>query len=276
MSLLLGLCFVFVLPPHPWGWRGIDQYHELARALARGEPFGTTDVPWGYAYYVAGFYRLFGEVLWAPLVGQVLLNALVPLLLYHLVRRLSDHRTGVLSAVLVGILSFNTVYASTQSSDSVCTVGFLAMLLCFLKGAESGRIHWFAASGLLAGIVAQFRPNLILFPFVMAGVYLLLPAAFARVASVPAAGLPGQPLLKRVAHASIHLALVVAALAPWTIRNYRLTGEFLPSSTHGSVQLWYGTLPGKPRAQPAIGVRGAGVRLHEPRGPAAADLGDAA
>ena len=31
-------------------------------------------------------------------------------------------------------------------------------------------------------------------------------------------------------------------LTPWTVRNYRLTGEFLPTSTHGGVQLWYGTL----------------------------------
>ena len=33
-----------------------------------------------------------------------------------------------------------------------------------------------------------------------------------------------------------------AALAPWAIRNYRLTGMMLPTSVHGGVQLWYGTL----------------------------------
>ena len=30
VSLLLGLFFVFVWAPHPWGWQGIDQNHELA------------------------------------------------------------------------------------------------------------------------------------------------------------------------------------------------------------------------------------------------------
>jgi hypothetical protein len=29
---------------------------------------------------------------------------------------------------------------------------------------------------------------------------------------------------------------------PWVVRNYRLTGDFIPTSTHGGVQLWYGTL----------------------------------
>ena len=80
-----GLFFIFVWSPHPWGWHGIDQYHELARALARGEPFGTTDVPWGYAYYLAFFYWRLRPHAWVPLVGQVLLNASVPLLLYRLV-----------------------------------------------------------------------------------------------------------------------------------------------------------------------------------------------
>ena len=225
-SLALGLIFIFVWPPHPWGWRGIDQYHELARGLARGEPFATTDVPWGYAYYIAAFYSTIGEVLWAPLVGQVLLNATAPLLLYHIVRRLADARLAVLSAILLGVFSFNTVYTSTQSSDSICTVGFLAMLLTFLKGTERQRLGWFAVSGLLAGVVPQFRPNLILFPFVVCAVYLFLR--------------PRAP--RKLIEVAVFLLLTVAALAPWTIRNYRLTGLFLPTSTHGGVQLWYGTV----------------------------------
>ena len=69
ITLALGLFFTFVWAPHPWGWQGIDQYHDLAKALARGEPFGTTDVPWGYAYYGALFYWLFGDRVWVPVLG---------------------------------------------------------------------------------------------------------------------------------------------------------------------------------------------------------------
>ena len=49
-TLAIGLFFVFVWAPHPWGWYGIDQYHQLAVQLANAEPFQTFDVPWGYAY----------------------------------------------------------------------------------------------------------------------------------------------------------------------------------------------------------------------------------
>jgi hypothetical protein len=41
---------------------------------------------------------------------------------------------------------------------------------------------------------------------------------------------------------AIFAALVLALQMPWIIRNHRLTGMFLPTSTHGAVQLWYGTL----------------------------------
>jgi hypothetical protein len=74
ITLALGLFFTFVWAPHPWGWQGIDQYHELAKALARGEPFGTTDVPWGYAYYGAFFYWLFGDHVLLPVLVQVFIN----------------------------------------------------------------------------------------------------------------------------------------------------------------------------------------------------------
>jgi hypothetical protein len=226
ISLALGLFFTFVWAPHPWGWEGIDQYHELARALARGEPFGTTDVPWGYAYFVAALYALFGERPWLPVVVQVLANAAVPLLLYHLVQPLVGKRTAALASLLVGVFSFNTIYASIQASDAICTVLFIASLLSFARGYTTGRTSHFVLSGILTGLVPQFRPNMILFPFVMAATFVAIAPRSRRT----------------LLHAFVFIAVVAAALAPWTIRNYRLTGMLLPTSTHGGVQLWYGTL----------------------------------
>jgi hypothetical protein len=225
-SLALGFFFTFVWAPHPWGWAGIDQYHELARALARGEPFGTTDVPWGYAYFVAAFYAVFGERPWLPVVVQVFANATVPVLLYRLVQPLVGTRTAALASLLIGVFSFNTIYASTQASDAICTVLFMLSLVLFAKAHETGRTRYFVLSGLIAGLVPQFRPNMILFPLVMAAVVLVAGARTKRT----------------VLHLAMFVVLVAAALAPWTWRNYRLTGMFLPTSTHGGVQLWYGSL----------------------------------
>lgn len=223
-SLLLGLFFTFVWAPHPWTWQGIDQYHDLARALARGEGFNTTDVPWGYAYYLAFFYALFGERLWLPILVQVIANATMPLMLFAIVRPLAGRRTATLAALILGVCSFNTIYASTQMSDSLSSVVFLAAVWCFFRAHTSGSVVWFALSGLLAGIAAQFRPNLLLLPAVVGAVYLVFIAR------------------QRFAHVVVFVSLSGLVVIPWIVRNYQLAGVFLPTSSHGAIQLWYGSL----------------------------------
>ena len=224
-SLALGLLFVFVWAPHPWGREGFDHYHDIALELANGHPFPTMEVPWGYAYFLATFYRLFGDHPWIPLVAQVSLNALMPLLVYAFGRSWLDQRTSVLAAVLTGLFSFNTVYASTQSSDAVCTVLFMASLVAFARARRQEDARWFALAGLLAGIAPQLRPNLILIPVALAGYAVL-----------------ERRTMVRFAHAAVLLLCAAAALTPWTVRNYLLTRTLLPTSVHGGVQLWYGTL----------------------------------
>ena len=226
-TLAIGLFFVFVWAPHPWGWRGIDQYDALARELARGEPFSTTDVPWGYTYYLAACLLLFGERTWVPVTIQVIINALTPLLVYKLARPASGQRIAALAAWITAVFSFNTVYASTQSSDSLCTVLFLLSALCFVYAHTRASIVVFAAAGALSGAVPQFRPNMILLPPLVAAGYLFFP----RPRSA-----------RRIAHVVAFGAAMIAMLLPWMIRNYRYTGELLPTSTHGGIQLWYGSL----------------------------------
>ena len=235
-SVLLGCVFIFVWAPHPWGWEGIDHYHDLGRLLARGGAFPTTDVPWGYAYFLAPFYRLFGDRPWIPLLAQALLNGLVPIMLYRLVSLEFDRRTAVVAAVLTGFLSFNTIYASTQSSDAVCTVIFVAALLLFAEGRARGGLGWFAISGAFFGLAPQFRPNLVMLPLALAGLYLMVrPRGRAKVAQM-----------------AVYLLAAALVLAPWTVRNYRLLGLLLPTSTHGGVQLWYGTLQAGPYLQSRV------------------------
>jgi hypothetical protein len=226
LSLALGLVFVFVRSPLPWGWEGFDAYHERALALARDGVFNTTDVPWGYVAFLAGHYRLFGDKPWIPLTTQVLLNATIPFMTYRLARFWLDERTAAVAALLAGVLSLNTVYASTQSSDAVCNVLFLAGVLVFATGWRLSRLSYACAAGALLGLAPQFRPNLLLFPYALAAATLVRSPRDGRV----------------VRYVSAMLAVVIAASLPWTVRNYRVTGRFVPTSTHGPVQLWYGTL----------------------------------
>jgi len=224
-SLMVGLFFIFVWAPHPWGWEGFDHYNDLGRVLARGGSFPTMDRPWGYAYYLAPFYRVFGDRLWIALIVQAVLNELVPLLVYEFARSEFDQRVAVVAALLSGFLSFNTVYASTQSADALCNVIFIAAVALFAVARRRGDWRRHAAAGVLLGIATQFRPNLILVPFVLA-VFLMVE----------------RRTLTRVAQACVLVMASATMLIPWVVRNYRMTGEIIPTSTHGGLQLWYGTL----------------------------------
>ncbi len=225
-SFVAGLFFIFIWTPLPFGWQGIDAYYEVAKTLAQGSPFEPFHIVWGYAYFLAFWYWVAGDVLWVPLVAQAALNATVPYMIYRLVTLELGHRYGVMTAVLTGLFSFNTVYASTQASDTICTVLFVAMMWSFAQGRSSQNPMRFAVSGVLASLAFQFRPNLVLFPAFVAAVYL-----WAR---------------PRRAGKLIHMAVFLAAFAvvasPWILRNYRLTNLFIPASTHGGVQLWFGSL----------------------------------
>jgi hypothetical protein len=224
-SLVLGLLFIFVWAPHPWGWEGFDHYHELALDVARGRPFPTMEVPWGYAYFLAAFYRIVGDRPWVPLVVQAALNATVPLLVFAFARTWLDQPTAVLAALLTGLFSFNTVYASTQSSDAICTWLFMSAVLAFTIARDRDDTRWFGLVGLLTGLAAQFRPNLILVPGLL--------AAYAAIE---------HRTRRRLAQAAVLIVCAGAALVPWVIRNYRLTEMVIPTSVHAGVQLWYGTL----------------------------------
>jgi hypothetical protein len=225
VSIGLGLTFVFVKAPHPWGWEGFDNYRQLGLALARGEMYPTLEVPWGYPAFLAIFYRAFGDRQWIPLVVQVLLNGLVPLMLYVAVRGRLGEREALVTAVLIGWFSFNTIYASTQASDALCTVLYAATIALFLRAQMNARVWTFAAAGVIGGVAMQVRPNMLLLPLWLAAV---------------------SWMLSRPRPAAVHLAVFVVAaflvITPWVVRNERLAGRFIPASAHGGIQLWYGSL----------------------------------
>lgn len=225
VSVGLGLTFVFVKAPHPWGWEGFDNYRQLGLALARGDIYPTLEVPWGYPAFLAIFYRAFGDRQWIPLVVQVLLNGIVPLMLYGAVRRRLGEREALVTAVLIGLFSFSTIYASTQASDSLCTVLYAATVVLFLHAETEAKAWIFAVAGAIGGMAMQVRPNM-----------LLLPVWLAAVSWITLRPKPEGT------HLAVFVVTGFLVITPWVVRNERLTGRFIPASVHGGIQLWYGSL----------------------------------
>ena len=83
--------------------------------------------------------------------------------------------------MITASFSFNTVYASTQSSDAICTVLFLLSLLAFVRGHETLEPRRRSpTAALLSGMVPQFRPNMILLPVIVVAGYVLWTRAAPR------------------------------------------------------------------------------------------------
>jgi hypothetical protein len=231
-SLCVGLAFTFVRAPHPWGWNGFDHYNDLARVLAHGGAYPTFDRMWGYPYFLALFYRVFGEHPWIPITVQVVLNALIPWLIYGEVRRRIDARTATVAALLIGVFSFNTVYASTQASEALCAVLYVASVVAFCRAQDRPSAARFALAGVLAGLTLSVRPNLLLAPALL----LLVDLATARRRRLPR-------------HVLAFGLAVLVIWTPWVARNYRLSGRFIPATTHGGIVLWIASLQVGPYAE---------------------------
>ena len=101
----------------------------------------------------------------------------------------------------------------------------MCAVLAFLVSQRRDDLRWSALAGVLAGVESQFRPNLVLVPLLLVG-YL---AVFGR-----------RP--RWAWHAGALVGCAALVLTPWIVRNYRLTRMVVPTSVHGGVQLWYGTL----------------------------------
>src|SRR5439155_862822 len=223
-SLLAGTLFVVVRGPHPWGWSGFDEYYDLARALARGEGYRTLELLWGYPAFLAAFYRIFGDRPWIPLLVQVAANATIPWMIWAEFRHRVDERIAVIAAALAGVLSFNTAFASTQSSDALCTVFVTAAVALYSRAQRLGRARDALASAIFWGAALLFRPH-----------FLLLPPLMFALALHPSYRMR-RSLLAMMA------AVIGVMYAPWILWTWRVSGRLVPATTHGGLQVWYGTL----------------------------------
>jgi hypothetical protein len=223
-SFAAGAMFIILRGPHPWGWRGFDDYYDLALALARGNGYVTLERLWGYPAFLAFFYRLFGDRPWIPLLVQVAANAAIPWMIWAEFRHRIELRLALVAALLVGLFSFNTIFASTQSSDALCTVLITAAVVMYSRTERSGRARDAVCCGALFGGALLCRPQ-----------FLLLPPA------IMALGLTASHRVRFALLAAI-AGVIGAMYAPWVLWTWRVSGRFIPATTHGGVQLWYGSL----------------------------------
>jgi hypothetical protein len=182
--------------------------------------------PPGYAFFLRSVYAVLGRSFFTAQLVQNLLNSISPVLLFLLAARLLGTTAGACSGFLAAVSPQLGCASNLLSPDAMSALPLLAASL-LLAGAAPDRepsLRCSAAAGVLIGVSAWLRPNLVLM------------APFLAVALLALCRLPRRAVGR--------LALIAAAalltLAPITLRNYVIFGELIPISINGGLTLWQG------------------------------------
>lgn len=207
-----------------------EQYYDgLAQALAAGEGYTSGGVPtayWpvGYPALLAIFYKLFGHNFLPVLIFQSLLGAATAAALVPLGREFGSGAAGRAAGLIVALAPNQLAYAARLFPAVVSAFALVAIALLVLK---TRGFRGAACAGVVTGVAALVAPVMLV--------------------SVPAALVADSfrrlkfPTV--VARAAVLAAVAAAVVAPWTYRNWRVFGEFVPISTNGGVNLWIGNNP---------------------------------
>ncbi len=197
-------------------------YDQLATSLVNGygfskgpgEPQTAVRGP-GYPLFVAGFYALFGHHVLPVYLMQILLDALTLLLLHRFALDMIGHARGAfIAAAFYALYPPFIQQAISLYSETLYGLLLLASLWVFWWATRRGQGRWFALCGLVLGLATLVRPVTLLFPIWL--------------------GACLWPMRRRVGiwrPTLVLIAFFVLVLTPWTMRNQRLFGTFVPVST---------------------------------------------
>ena len=197
----------------------------------------------GYPLFIAGIYSIFGHGNnTAVRIVQALIDTascgLIALIAFHWEPdEVRKRRSSIAALALAAACPFTTIYVATILTETLtiffalamCLTATLALRATTQRNARRSPIWLWAATGLIAGVAVLFRPDSALFALAIGTT--LVVTTLAR-ASEGEPGTKRKELLYRCARASLLGAVFslafCLALAPWTIRNYRVFHLFQP------------------------------------------------
>ena len=218
-----------------------QSYHQIAQNLVERGVFASTidppylpDVPGTFRppltpLYLAAWYAVFGvNLLWGR-IGLAVISAVSCGLTFWLGERLFDRTVGLIAGLISCVYPFFLLLAHVPLTETLSI--FLTLLLIALLYAPQfeTRLCWHSVA-----LGAAF------------GLLLLNKASNATIFSC-ALLWAGMRFIKmpRRGIAALALMLAVAALLilPWTLRNYRATGAFIPINSNGGWTFYLGNSP---------------------------------
>lgn len=236
LGVIVGVIVVLVL----WNHQGFvdgrpDPYafSATAKSLLRGEGF----MPWGmflhrraplYPLLIAGLYGLFGEREIVVQLVQCLFFGGIVALAYDLGRRMFGERAGRIAGLICVVHPSLLRYVPDFHLETMFTFLWTLTIWQSVRLVETPSWSRGGVFGLLLGLTSLTKAVLLMYPVVFAVLWLLSLSRHSTGGERLRA--MGGPLGALVVAA----LLMVLTIAPWTYRNYRISGHFVPITTGAS------------------------------------------
>ncbi len=211
-------------------------YNSLAENIVAGKGFSeqgklTTFKEPFYPYFLASVYYIFGENYTVVKVIQAVLGALTCVIIFLIAKRLFDTKAAIISAL---ISCFYPAFIKTTElmlTENLYTFLLILVVFFLLKYVQDGGYENLAFCGAALGVAALTRSVVVLLPFFI--LFLLGKLFVSKVCGIK----------RCVISMIVFLVLFILSIAPWTVRNWKVTHRFIPISTTLGVGLYSSYLP---------------------------------
>jgi 4-amino-4-deoxy-L-arabinose transferase-like glycosyltransferase len=242
LTLLNGLFISIWIFPAVSGPVGLatgptDGWAEIAKNILRGngfvyEPGTPASATTGhltrepiYALFLASILVSFGDFDPYVMLFQAVINTITCFVLYFIVAKVFNRRAALIACFLYALYPFASWYVPRIAYETL--LGFLVALLTLglVNLFENLSFRRALLAGLLLGITVLCKGTYLLFPLA------LLPALMIRFGA-------RNKLVFWCWATSV--VTMLALLSPWVVRNYVVSRNFVPVSTHGAIAFFYG------------------------------------
>lgn len=236
--LLIGFLFrlfiIFCLPVRTFE-QSLKRYHYAAVNLLEGRGYSHVDVPPYqpslhkppvYSIFLAIIYKIFGVNINAVKIIQALLDTTGCLLLFYLLRHYFNERLAFFGLVLAAFCPITAVYTNLVNPESLTLFFMILSLWLVSKSVRAGNPWFIFTAGISTILMSYCRPEFFSFVFIFGG-YLFV-----------------RQMKKDLKKVLLYALGVLLVMTPWVVRNYSLTGKFIPLTTGAGIgmTLFQGTL----------------------------------
>ena len=211
------------------------RYDVFAQNLAAGEGYATESGPTAYwpvgpSFLFSLCYRLFGgehEQRFLPIaiLNLVMGTASVALTMY-IGRKWFSPRVGVVAGLLLALWPSQVQFTTVLNSETPMILFMLAALAIWMAPSQTLWLRAVLAGAFLAA-ASYMRPTALLLPLVFCIHPLLV-----RLGRI-----------RTLAGAALMAGTMLILVLPWSVRNYRVFGQFVLISTNGGTNFWMGNNP---------------------------------